>query len=187
VAARLELPDWAVVTRERTLHIVRVVELVDRWAHARGVTPAEADRWHRAAVLHDALRDAPQEVLARYQPRNDWPPKLWHGPAAAAAARQHGERDTGVLDAIHYHSVGWAAWDDAGRMLFLADYLEPGRAHERAAREALAARVPAEPDAVLREVVRRRLAWLVEHGRPIRLETWELWNHLAAADFSSPA
>ena len=186
MTAPRELPDWAVVTAARAAHIARVTALVDTWARARGVGAAEAARWHRASLLHDALRDAPPDVLSRYAERGDWPEKLWHGPAAAAAALQHGERDAGVLDAIRYHSVGWARWDDAGRMVFLADYLEPGRTHLRKEREALAARVAAEPEAVLRDVVRLRLSWLLRHARPIRKETWELWNRLAAGDSSSP-
>jgi HD superfamily phosphohydrolase YqeK len=185
VGTGLDLPDWAVVTPERATHIARVAALVDGWAAARSVSRAEAARWHRAAILHDALRDAGAEVLARYTSQDGWPAKLWHGPAAAAAAEQHGDTDAGVLDAVRYHSVGWATWDDAGRMLFLADYLDPGRPHERAERESLATRVPTEPDAVMREVLRRRVAWLVERGKPIRRETWELWNRLAAADSSS--
>jgi len=185
VSAKVGLPDWAVVTAERAEHIARVATLMDAWARTRGVGDAEAARWHRAAILHDALRDAPAEVLGRYTPKGDWPATLWHGPAAAAAARKHGEQDAGVLDAVRYHSIGWADWDDAGRMLFLADYLEPGRTHLRKERALLAARVSAEPEAVLRDVLRLRLSWLLERSRPIRKETWELWNRLAAGDSSS--
>src|SRR3989449_4292320 len=46
-----------------------------------------------------------------------------------------------------YHSLGHARWDDVGKMLYLADYLEPGRPFDREAHRALAARVPGERDA----------------------------------------
>ncbi len=180
-----ELPSWAVVTPDRIAHITRVADLAERWAAERGVAPAELARWRLAAVLHDALRDADATVLARYTPRGDWPPKLWHGPAAAAAAERDGETDRGVLDAVRYHSVGFAGWDEAGRMLYLADFLEPGRRHDRAELDALAARVAAEPAAVLAAVAARRLARLVHEGRPIRKETWEFWNSLRDASSSS--
>ncbi|MBI1723525.1 MAG: HD domain-containing protein [Gemmatimonadetes bacterium] len=181
----IALPGWAVVSPERVAHIARVEALVVRWAEDRGVSPGEAGRWRRAARLHDALRDAPDEVLARYAPPETWPRKLWHGPCAATAAEQDGETDRGVLDAVRYHSVGYRDWDDAGRMLFLADYLEPGRAHDRRALDTLTARVPREPEAALREVVARRVTWLLGHGKPIRKETWEFWNSLVAGDCSS--
>jgi HD superfamily phosphohydrolase YqeK len=180
------LPRWAVVTPRRVEHIAGVVGLLERWAVERGIAPAEAARWRRAALLHDALRDAPDEVLARYGPAPaGWPHPLWHGPAAAAAAERDGERDGGVLSAVRYHSLGFAGWDDAGKSLFLADVLEAGRTHERAALDRLAARAASEPDAVLRDVAAIKLRWLVHIGRPIARETWEFWNRLVADASSS--
>ncbi len=180
-APSLVLPDWAVVTPPRRAHIARVVSLVETWAGALGVAAAEADRWRRAAALHDALRDAGSEVLGRYCPQGSWAEGMWHGPAAASAAAAHGETDVGVINAIRYHSVGFAGWDEAGRMLFLADALEPGRRNDRAELDALQARVPVDPAGVLRELVARRIAWLARTGRPLVRETWEFWNSLAAA------
>ena len=166
----MSLPDWAQVTPARRGHVERVVSLLGEWAGAMRVSSAERDRWLRAAWLHDALRDAPLGDL------------MAHGPAAADRAAQNGERDRGVLDAVRYHTVGYAGWDDVGRMLYLADFLEPGRDFDlngRDGRRALAQRVPAERDAVLREVARRRLEWVVRSGWPLVPETVAFWNALA--------
>jgi HD superfamily phosphohydrolase YqeK len=182
---RAALPPCAVVADRRIAHVARVVALLEEWARARGIGATEAGRWRRAALLHDALRDADEAVLRRHEPRSAWPLKTWHGPAAAAAAAADGERDAGVLDAVRYHSLGYAGWDDAGRMLYLADYLEPGRTYERQALDALSARVPAEPAAVLREVAALRLGWRINEGGCIAQETWEFWNALVAAGSSS--
>ena len=43
---------------------------------------------------------------------------------------------------------------------------------------ALAARVPQERDPVLREVARRRIAWVVRSGWPLVPETVGFWNAL---------
>ena len=163
----MSLPPWAVVTPERRAHVERVAALVAQWADALRVSGTERERWLRAAWLHDALRDAPA-VNA-----------LAHGPLAADRAAREGEVDRGVLDAVRYHSLGYAGWDDAGKMLYLADYLEPGRGFDRDGRGALAARVPAERDAVLREVARRRITWAVTSGWPLRQEATDFWNSLA--------
>jgi HD superfamily phosphohydrolase YqeK len=179
------LPAWAVVTPARAAHIARVAALLERWVVERGVGAAEAERWRRAAWLHDALRDATPGELARWTPQDGWPVALWHGPAAAAAAAAHGETDAGVLDAVRYHSIGWPDWDDAGRMLFLADYLEPGRPHDRERRAAWAARAGVAPAAVLREVLDERITWARERGRPLRQETLDLWTQVAGDDSSS--
>ena len=116
------LPSWAVVTPARRAHIERVAALIDEWATVLEVSPVERARWLRAAWLHDALRDAPSAG------------ELEHGPRCAERLVLEGERDQGVLDAVRFHSVGYAGWDDVGRMLYLADHLEPGRSHDREAR-----------------------------------------------------
>jgi len=163
------LPPWAVVTAERRAHIERVAALVDEWATGMGIAPAERARWQRAAWLHDALRDAPAAD------------ELDHGPRCADRLAREGERDQGVLDAVRYHSLGFAGWDDVGRMLYIADHLEPGRPHEREARAALRARMPGECKAVLRDVARRRIEWVLRSGWPLPSETAAFWNALVSA------
>ena len=184
---RRALPAWSVVGPKRIEHVARVVAVLERWGADRGVPAGEVERWRRAALLHDALRDADAGVLERYGPHPPWPMKTWHGPAAATAAAGDGERDQGVLDAVRYHSFGYAGWDAAGRMLYLADYLEPGRTYERAALDAWLARCAAEPAAVLREVAAMRIGWRLKTGGPIALETWEFWNSIVADASSSRA
>jgi HD superfamily phosphohydrolase YqeK len=160
----MTLPSWAQVTPARRAHVERVVRLLEEWAAAMGTAARERERWLRAGWLHDALRDAPL------------PDPLAHGPAAADRAAAEGERDRGVLDAVRYHTIGYPGWDQVGRMLYLADFLEPGRDFDPDGRRDLAARVPREPDAVLREVARRRIEWVLKSGWPLPPETVGLWN-----------
>jgi len=163
----VSLPAWAQVTPARRTHVERVVGLLTEWAGAMGVATQERARWIRAGWLHDALRDAPLGDL------------MAHGPAAADRAAQDGERDRGVLDAVRFHTIGYAGWDQVGRMLYLADFLEPGRDFDPDGRRELAARVPAEPDVVVREVARRRVEWVLRSGWPLAPETVAFWNALA--------
>jgi 2-amino-4-hydroxy-6-hydroxymethyldihydropteridine diphosphokinase len=170
------LPSWAQIKDHRRAHVERVAGMVEAWAVTMGKPMAERQRWLKAAYLHDALRDAPQEDLARWSDASWNTPSLYHGPAAARIAGEHGETDTGVLDAVRYHSVGYAKWDDAGRMLYMADYLEPGRSFRNGERAALAARVPTEPQQVLRTVVKERLMWNLQSDLPVWEESAEFWN-----------
>lgn len=163
------LPEWAVVTAQRGAHIERVAVLLAEWATTLGVPAAEAERWRRAAWLHDALRDAPAAS------------ELDHGPRCADRLARDGERDQGVLDAVRHHSLGYAGWDDVGRMLYLADYLEPGRRFDTEVRTALRARMPAERNVVLREVARRRIEWIMRSGWCLKPETVAFWNALVSA------
>jgi len=175
---RPTLPVWAVVSPARLSHIERVAELVARWAEEMGVPDSERNRWLRAVWLHDALRDAPADELERWAPSIQGPAELRHGPASAARAKADGETDRGVLDAVRYHSIGLAEWDMVGRVLYCADFLEPGRDHQRSANSALAARFPADPSGVLREVAQTRLARAIASGWPLPDPTVRLWNSL---------
>ncbi|HUF34645.1 MAG TPA: HD domain-containing protein [Gemmatimonadales bacterium] len=182
---RPTLPGWAVVTPERLGHIKRVAELVAGWAAAMGVPEPERRRWLKAVWLHDALRDASREELERWAPSSPGPPELRHGPAAAARAKAEGETDRGVLDAVRYHSLGLAEWDMAGRMLYCADFLEPGRDFARQRRAELAQRLSSDPGGVLREVARDRLKHVVAYGWPLPEPTVRFWNSLVAASSAS--
>jgi HD superfamily phosphohydrolase YqeK len=133
------------------------------------VSETERSRWAKAAWLHDALRDEPAAD------------ELAHGPAAADRAAREGETDRGVLDAVRYHSLGFAGWDDVGRMLYLGDFLEPGRKFDRERRAGLAERVPTERDRVLTEVARLRIEWTVHSRWPLASETVGFWNSLVQA------
>ncbi len=177
----LGVPDWARMSEERRAHVERVADLLRQWAEAMGVPPAERERWLRAAYLHDALRDADPAWLERLVPDSWGIASLRHGPAAARLAQEHGETDSGVLAAVRYHSVGHAGWDQVGRMLYLADYLEPGRRFRDAERRAWAARAPRDPAGVLREVTADRLGWVLHSGRPLLEESVAFWNALVAS------
>ncbi len=181
MTAGARFPPWAQIGEKRRAHVERVARLLADWAERAGVTGAERERWLRAAYLHDALRDAAPAELQRLVPDAWDVPSLRHGPAAARMAEEHGETDQGVLAAVRYHSIGYAGWDDVGRMLYLADYLEPGRDFQREGRKALAARVPQDTGGVLRLVAAQRLRWVIESGQRLLTESVEFWNALVAS------
>jgi HD superfamily phosphohydrolase YqeK len=182
---RPTLPAWAVVTPERLEHIRRVAELAAEWAEAMGIPDSERHRWLRAVWLHDALRDASPAELERWASSTPGPSNLKHGPASAARAKADGETDRGVLDAVRYHSVGLAEWDMVGRVLYCADYLEPGRPKKAEHRAELAGRFPNDPRGVLRQVAAERLIHLIRSGWPIPEPTFRFWNSLAATTSAS--
>ena len=165
--ALTDLPPWAEVGKRRRAHIIRVAALIEEWAEEMDISERERRRWLNAVWLHDALKDA------------RLPRDTTHGAAAAERAELEGESDRGVLDAVRYHSFGYAGWDAVGRMLYLADFLEPGRRGRRKTRARLAERVPRDRDDVLREVVVLQIRGRLRAGRPIHHLTFEFWNALA--------
>jgi len=181
---RPTLPAWAQVTPERLQHIQRVAELVARWSEQLAVPDSERNRWLKAVWLHDALRDASPAELMLWAPSIPGPSELRHGPASAARAKSEGEIDRGVLDAVRYHSVGLAEWDMVGRVLYCADFLEPGRSAEPGDRAALVERFPQDPPGVLADIARLRMLRVINSGWLIPAPTLRFWNSLAA-HFSS--
>jgi HD superfamily phosphohydrolase YqeK len=175
-AAEIELPSWSIASPKRRAHIARVTELARSWAEATRVSDEERTAWTDAARWHDALRDATERDLREATPNLDWPVSLLHGPAAAAKLGEEGERRASVLDAIYWHTVGNARWDRTGRVLYMADYLEPGRKFDREKRAKLAAAVPDDIDGTFRKVVRMRLTDRIANGDALLPESVQLWE-----------
>ena len=177
-SSTLDLPDWARVSSKRVEHIQRVTALLNAWAAAMRLPPAEARAFIDAGVLHDALRDATESELREITGDAGSPCGLLHGPAAARMLEKSGERRADLLDAVRYHTVGSERWGIVGRELFMADFLEPGRKFMKQDRYFLALQVPTSFDTVFRQVVRMRLEWTVREGNHIFPETVALWNSL---------
>jgi HD superfamily phosphohydrolase YqeK len=173
---QVTLPPWAAVSAKRLAHIRRVTALLESWAAAMKLPEDEASRWTAAGTLHDALRDAPEEMLRTLTGDGTTPAELLHGPAAAVRAEQDGERRQDVLDAIRHHTVGCVTWERTGRALYMADFLEPGRGFLIAERRFIAAQVPHDPDEAFRQVVRLRLGWSLSQGGELFPATVALWN-----------
>lgn len=170
------LPEWAEVGEKRRAHIARVTALLDRWAQQLKLGPEEAQAWHDAGRWHDALRDASAEMLRGLVDDPERPVETLHGPAAANKLERAGETRGDVLDAIRWHTVGFAGWTRVGRALYMADFLEPGRQFARADRAFLADHLAHDFDGVFRQVVRMRIEWTVREGKALFPETVALWN-----------
>jgi 2-amino-4-hydroxy-6-hydroxymethyldihydropteridine diphosphokinase len=177
-AAAGRLPDWAQMSRHRHAHAVRVAGLLGAWAAELRLDEDETKRWMAAGLLHDVLRDADPDELRPLVPDTfrHLTGRLLHGPAAAERIRQEGVADDPLLRAIAYHTIGHPQLDRLGRALFIADYIEPGRRFDTARLAKLRARMPADLDAVLVDVLRARIERLLGEGRGMRTETAAFWN-----------
>ncbi len=175
-AALIELPAWAQVSPARREHIARVTSLLVRWAHALGLERDACAAWRDAGLWHDALRDATEAELRVWAADGTLPIGLLHGPAAANRLAKCGEQRRDVIEAIRWHTIGSDTWDQTGRALYMADYLEPGRRFARADRGYLAAQVPVDFGGTFRQVVRHRLEWALRGGHGVYPTAVALWN-----------
>jgi len=120
------------MTEKRFQHTLRVAETAVQLARKYGIDPYQAEL---AAVLHDYAKCRDLNELKRWIEASALPKdlvlyhhELWHGPVGALLVkRELGIRDPEVLDAIHYHTTGRAHMSQLELVVFLADYIEPGR------------------------------------------------------------
>ena len=178
ITPQLALPDWARVTDKRRKHIARVMALLTQWADEIAIGADERRDWLQAGLLHDALRDAPDDELRALAGDGGRETELLHGPAVANLLASRGEANASVLSAIRYHTVGSPEWDRTGRALYMADFLEPGRHFAKRDRAFLAIQVPHDFDGVFRQVLRARLEYALREGFTLFPETVELWNEV---------
>lgn len=165
----------------------------DRHTHTLGVRDTLVDLARRhdvdegkaavAALLHDCAKGLPPARLKSLLSKTDADPiekklpPLWHAPVGAMLARaKYGVRDAQVLAAIRWHSTGREGMGKLERLLFVADYVEPGRRFKEAPSLRKLART--DFDLAFRQVVRSKLTYLLAHGRVIHPHSIALWNSL---------
>lgn len=178
-AAKGDLPDWVVMSRQRFAHCERVARLMRKWAKARGLGKADRARWSAAGYLHDGLKGVrPSTLRKRYDVPDDCPDPVLHGPACAVRLQKDGVKDRALLRAISHHTTGHAKLDELGCSLYMADYLDPGRGSRRLRRQRLRSRLPREHDDVLLEIAAAKMQTLLDRRLRIPKVTVEFWTKL---------
>jgi len=83
-----------------------------------------------AGLSHDICREMSFFDLTELSGIENENPILLHGHAGAVFLRsKFNIQNESVLNAVKYHTSGSYDLDDVGKVIFAADYLEPGRTH----------------------------------------------------------
>lgn len=121
------------VNPRRYKHVLGVEETAVKMAERYGV---DVDKARTAALLHDCAKDFDDGALLAMAENHNLPidavsrqaPQLLHGPAGAIVARaEYGVSDQEIFDAITYHTTGRPEMSALEKIIYLADYIEPGR------------------------------------------------------------
>lgn len=118
--------------QERFEHTLRVADTAVKLAV---LYDEPVEKVELAAILHDYAKYFSLEKMETIIKESDLPEKLlefhhelWHGPAASVLIeREHGITDSGIQSAIRYHTTGKANMSNFDTIIFVADYIEPGR------------------------------------------------------------
>lgn len=122
-----------ILKSSRYEHTLNVVQCADDLAVRYHCDVKKA---RMAALLHDCAKnysDAELIELAKTEKITvdaitATNPQLLHGPVGAVIAmKEYGIEDEDILNAIKYHTTGRIGMSDLEKIIYLADYVEPGR------------------------------------------------------------
>ncbi|WEG14205.1 bis(5'-nucleosyl)-tetraphosphatase (symmetrical) YqeK [Pullulanibacillus sp. KACC 23026] len=118
---------------KRFNHTLRVAETAVALAEKYGES---TEKTECAALLHDVAKffdkDRMEEIILKESNIPDdylkYPISIWHAPVGAVYARDHFQiTDQDILNAISYHTTGRPEMSLLEKIIFVADYIEPGR------------------------------------------------------------
>ena len=119
----------------RLMHTFGVIDTATALAKAY---QADIKKCERAALLHDCAKYMPLEDMIAICERNfvelndleKSKDSLLHAKAGACLAyEKYGIKDKEILDAIKYHTTGKPDMSLIEKIIFVSDFIEPGRTH----------------------------------------------------------
>ncbi|MCD4838561.1 bis(5'-nucleosyl)-tetraphosphatase (symmetrical) YqeK [Neobacillus sedimentimangrovi] len=180
--------------REEALKIVKVQLTEHRYQHTLGVMEtaislarlygADEKKAELAAIFHDYAKFRPKEEMREIIKSHSFPQDLleynaalWHAPVGAyLVEKEAGITDKEVLDAIRYHTSGRPGMTLLEKIIYLADYIEPGRQFpgvdevRELAKESL--------DRALIKSVQNTINFLMKKNQRVYPETFHMYNDL---------
>jgi predicted HD superfamily hydrolase involved in NAD metabolism len=167
---------------ERLAHTYRVRDTAVALGALFGV---DLDQAARAGLMHDWARSMPGADLLAHahrlhlitDPAEEAQPLLLHGPVAAALLQERGAiTDPDVLQAIRWHTTGRAGMSTLEKVVWLADYTEPGRRFPGVDEVRAAARQ--DLDKALLMALDQSIRFVVDRGRLLHVATVNARNAL---------
>ena len=121
------------ISKKRLCHSIGVMQTAYKLAEVHG---ADKDAAIIAGILHDYAKEFEHKDMIKLCKENDIKlsdhelkyPNLIHGKAASCIAKnKYGINDEDILQAIMYHTTGKPGMSKLGKIIYLADYIEPNR------------------------------------------------------------
>lgn len=171
---------------KRYEHSVRVADVAEKLAAEHHLDIKNA---RIAGLMHDYCKELPKEEQVQIAiaahlltSRQDLlMPQILHGPVAAHVLCAEGLiKDVDILQAIRYHTVGHPDMDDLAKVVFIADYIEPGRKTPNI--DDLYDLAKMDLDICVVEIIDRTMAYLVTGKKIIHEDMIRLRNHLLSKE-----
>jgi predicted HD superfamily hydrolase involved in NAD metabolism len=169
------------ITDQRYLHTLGVMETAIVLANLYGVDEKKAEL---AAIFHDYAKFRPIDEMRKIIIEQGMPSdlllynsELWHAPVGAfLVEKEAGIIDIEILDAIRYHTSGRQGMTKLEKVIYLADYIEPGRRFHGVLEVRELAKTTLE--GALIKAVQNTIQFLMRKGQPIFPDTFYTYNDL---------
>lgn len=167
------------LTRYRYEHVLRVETCAIALAEEYG---ADVELCSLAAILHDYAKDIKRNKIEKLIEKGflnevllPYGSQIWHGPAGAHYAKhKFGVTHEDVLNAISQHTIGGQEMSLVSKILFVADYIESGRAFKGVEEARRLAKK--DLDRAVYYKIKQTLIQLVKANRLIYPETLAVYN-----------
>jgi predicted HD superfamily hydrolase involved in NAD metabolism len=169
------------LTEHRYQHTLGVMDTAIDLANKYGADEKKAEL---AAIFHDYAKFRPKEEMKQIIIKQGFSKdlllfnsELWHAPVGAYLVEMEaGITDQEVLDAIRYHTSGKPGMTLLEKIIYLADYIEPGRHFpgveevRELAKESL--------DKALIKAVHNTIQFLMKKSQAVYPDTFYTYNDL---------
>ena len=174
-------------------HINRVSDIARELAPLHGVDP---DRAALGMLAHDVARAMPNQELLRHAAEFNLPvtlverqmPVMLHGPVGAEILqREDGLTEEDLYQAVYWHTTGHPSLDRLGKVVFLADKLDPLKISRYPYLPFLRELALEDLDRAILEFLSRETVARATTNEMVHPATVETRNHLLAISSSTPA
>lgn len=166
----LQITVLSLLKESRVKHVLGCAQTAVRLAEIWGADQRDA---YRAGMLHDVTKALPGELqlklceeyglqLDEFSRNN---PKTLHAITGAAVAQRVFRENEAVVSAIDSHTTGKKNMNTLEKIIYVADYMEPGRSFEGV--EELRRLAETDLNGALKMGIEMSIAVLREQGRTI--------------------
>ncbi len=169
------------LTEQRYIHTVGVMETAVKLAERFG---ADVKKAEIAAIFHDYAKFRPKEEMKQIILNGggplevlDFHHELWHAPAGAALVKTEvGITDEDILSAIRFHTSGRPNMTLLEKVIYVADYIEPGRRFPGV--EEVRTLAEDDLDLALIQALKNTITFLISKNQTVYPETVATYNAL---------
>ncbi|MDL0420541.1 bis(5'-nucleosyl)-tetraphosphatase (symmetrical) YqeK [Caldibacillus thermoamylovorans] len=164
---------------KRFIHTLGVMETAIQLAKTYHCDEKQAEL---AAIFHDYAKYRPAEEMKQIIIKEGMPKELlafnteiWHGPVGAVLIKNEiGIDDEDILNAIRYHTTGRPGMTTLEKVIFLADYIEPGRSFPGV--EEVRELAETDLDGAVFRSLQNTIIFLAKKGFAIYKDTFDTYN-----------